>query len=65
MDLVSLPVGRINFFRMGYEENRYADDADKADERGVRLPFGMQVIFHPQMTQITQIFKAALCLAED
>ena len=25
----------------------------------------MQVIFHPQMTQITQIFKAALCLAED
>ena len=34
MDLVSLPVGRIDFFRAGYELNGYADYTDKADERG-------------------------------
>jgi hypothetical protein len=36
VDLVSLPVGRIAFFRAGYELNGYADDTDKADERGFK-----------------------------
>ena len=31
-----LPVGGINFFLYGYKLNGYADDADKADERGFK-----------------------------
>ena len=42
--------------------NWYADDTDKTDERGLKFPCGVQVIFQTRITRITRILKAALCL---